>query len=180
MEEFGVEGGALLGLGEVVVKLGEEFGGFGAVKVGFGFGGLGAVLGGGGFAVEPEGEDAVPVAGTLVEGGDVAVKGEVAGAEGDGLVGRGEEDVDEGGEAGLSGRFACREGAGGGGQGVVVTGGFRPGLGFGCQSGEGVEFQAGTRGRSENLLRGGSGRVPEGRRLRGTAGGDRRRCGRGR
>ncbi len=145
-DELGVEVRALGCGGESLVELGEELGGLGAMEVALGFGGFGVVLGLRRGAVEPEREDAVPVAGALVEGGDIAIEGEVAGAEGDGLVGRGEQQVDEAGEACLGGGFAGGQRARSGGEGEVVAGGFGVVVDGGGERGEGVEVCRGPGG----------------------------------
>ena len=153
-EELGVKGGTLGGGGVAAIDFGEELGGFGAVEVGLGFGGFGDVFRLGVGAVEPQGEYAVPVAGALVEGGDVAVEGEVVGAECEGLAGRaaggwggGEQEMDKGGEAGLGGGFSVCQSALGAGEGEVIPGYFGVVLGEGGEVGEGVEVFGGPGGR---------------------------------
>ncbi len=128
MDELRMKRGAFRGGWVSPVELAEEFGCFGAMEVALGFGGLGVVLGFGGGAVEPEREDAVPVAGPSIEGGDVAVEGEIAGSESEWLIGCGEQQADERGEPGLRCGFSAGERAGGGGEGEVVAGGLGRGM----------------------------------------------------
>jgi hypothetical protein len=118
-DDLGVEGGAARGLGEARVEDTEEFGGGGAVEVGDGFAFRIAQVVRRVLAVEDERDDAVPEAGIGIEGGDVAVEGEIAAAEAEGLGGLLDEEVDEFGEAAFAG---CRVGGGVGG--VEAAGGF--------------------------------------------------------
>ena len=146
--------------GEPSIEFGEELSGFRAMEVALGFGVFRDVFGLRRGAVEPEREDAVPVAWALVQRGDIAVESEVLRAQGErlscssggggsvfgrGAVPRGgtgfEQDGDEAGEAGLGGGFAVGESALRRSEGEVVPGGFRIGVRGGGKGRERVEVE---------------------------------------
>ena len=157
-EERGVQCGARGGGGEALVEDGEQLGGLGAVEVRGGFELFGMELGGGVLGVEPEGEDAVEVAGAGVEGSDVLVEPDIACAERERSVRRAQQEVDEAGEAGLfgslGGRLRCGgELAGGGSEGEVEARGGGVVAGAVEQRGEGVELVGGPGGVAGVLAR---------------------------
>ena len=135
-----MEGGALGSGGGVAVEEGEELGSLGGLEIGLGFLLFGGELGLRRLTVEPEGEDAVPVAGPLVEGGDVAIHAEVAGTEREWLRGVRQQQGDHVGEAGGFRGLAAGQVAGGAVEGEVVTGGSGGVAGGEGELGEGVEL----------------------------------------
>ena len=127
-DELCVERGAFRRGGKTPVEIREQFCGFRAMEVALRPRGFRLVLGLRAFAVEPQREDAVPVAGPLVEGGDVAIQREGLGADCERLLGGIKKDVDEAGEANLGSGFAVGHGAVRRSQRVVVACGLGVGV----------------------------------------------------